>query len=51
VPCGSQIRLHMQVKDAQLVNGAVRMTFDNLVEVGGHERPALVAETIYQYYD
>jgi acyl dehydratase len=51
VPSGSQIRLHLQVKDVRFVNEAVRMTFDNLVEVEGRERPALVAETIYQYYE
>jgi acyl dehydratase len=51
VPSGSRIRLHLQVKDVRLVNDAVRMTFDNLVEVEGQQRPALVAETIYQYYE
>jgi len=51
VPSGSRIRLHLHVKDVQVVNDGVRMTFDNLVEVEGRERPALVAETIYQYYD
>jgi hypothetical protein len=35
----------------QQVDGATRMMFDNLIEVEGRERPALVAETIYQYYE
>jgi acyl dehydratase len=51
VPSGSRIRLHLQVKNVQQVDGATRMMFDNLIEVEGRERPALVAETIYQYYE
>ena len=51
VPCGSRIRLHLKVMDVRLMDDATRMTFDNRVEVEAHERPALVAETIYQYYN
>jgi acyl dehydratase len=51
VPSGSRIRLHLHVKEVQDVDGAIRMTFGNSVEVEGRERPALVAETIYQYYE
>jgi acyl dehydratase len=51
VPSGSRIRLHLDVKGVQVANGTVRMTFDNTVEVESRERPALVAETIYLYYD
>lgn len=51
VPCGSRIRLHLQVKDVRIKEDTVRMTFDNLVEVSDRQRPALIAETIYQYYD
>jgi acyl dehydratase len=51
VPSGSRIRLKLDVKDVVLLDGATRMTFHNIVEIDGSNAPALIAETIFQYYD
>jgi acyl dehydratase len=51
VPSGARIRLHLTLKAAESVEGGTRMVFENLVEVEGAERPALVAETISVSYD
>lgn len=51
VPSGSRIRLHIFVKEVQRNENVIRMILENKVEVEGRDRPALVAETIYQYYE
>jgi acyl dehydratase len=50
VPSGSRIRLRVTLKSAEPVEGGIRLIFDNTIEVEGHEKPALVAETIQVTY-
>jgi acyl dehydratase len=51
VPAGSRIRLHQKIKAVEPVEGGVRITSENTVEVEGAARPALVAETISMQFD
>src|SRR6201993_582447 len=51
VPAGSRIRLRQKIKAVDPVEGGVRITSENTVEVEGTERPALVAETISMQFD
>ena len=51
VPAGSRIRLRQKIKAVDPVEGGVRITSENTVEVEGGTRPALVAETISMQFD
>ena len=51
VPAGSRIRLRQKIKAVDPVEGGVRITSENTVEVEGAARPALVAETISMQFD
>src|SRR5467141_2941285 len=51
VPAGSRIRLRQKIKSVEPVDGGVRITSENTVEVEGATRPALVAETISMQFD
>ena len=51
VPAGSRIRLRQKIKSVEPVEGGVRITSENTVEVEGASRPALVAETISMQFD
>jgi len=51
VPAGSRIRLHQSLLKVEDIEGGVRMTFENQVEIEGSPRPALVAETIALAFD
>src|SRR6266566_1261986 len=51
VPAGSRIRLRQKIKAVDPVEGGVRITSENTVEVEGAPRPALVAETISMQFD
>lgn len=51
VPAGSRVRLHLTVKAVEPIQGGVRVTMDNQMEVEGNDRPCLVAETMAQVYD
>src|SRR6266705_6620642 len=51
VPAGSRIRLRQKIKSVDPVEGGVRITSENTVEVEGASRPALVAETISMQFD
>src|SRR5207245_2368408 len=51
VPAGSRIRLRQKIKAVEPVEGGVRITSENTVEVEGASRPALVAETIGMSFD
>ena len=50
VASGARIRLHLALKSCEPVEGGVRLIFDNLVEIEGEAKPALVAETIQIAY-
>ena len=51
VPAGSRIRLRQKIKAVEPVEGGVRITSENTVEVEGADRPALVAEIISMQFD
>lgn len=51
VPVGSRIRLQGKVASASEVAGGVQVVADLTMEVEGSEKPALVAEAVYRFYD
>ncbi|MBV9863259.1 MAG: MaoC family dehydratase [Alphaproteobacteria bacterium] len=51
VPAGSRIRLRQKIKSVEKVEGGVRVTSENTMEIEGGSRPVLVAETISMLYD
>jgi acyl dehydratase len=51
VPAGSRIRLHLNMKNVEKVEGGVRVTTESSMEIEGSSRPVLVAETISMVYD
>ncbi|HUG74961.1 MAG TPA: MaoC family dehydratase [Acidimicrobiia bacterium] len=51
VPVGSRIRLQGEVASASEVTGGVQVVADLTMEVEGSEKPALVAEAVYRFYD
>ena len=51
VPVGSRIRLAGKVASAREVSGGVEVVADLTMEIEGAEKPALVAEAVYRFYD
>lgn len=51
VPVGSRIRLQGKLASATEVAGGVQVVADLSMEVEGSEKPALVAEAVYRFYD
>jgi acyl dehydratase len=51
VPAGSRVRLHQVLKSAEDIEGGVRVTLDSSVELEGSDKPALVAEVVYLFFD
>lgn len=51
VPVGSRIRLVGRLASATEVAGGVEVVADLKMEVEGSEKPALVAEAVYRFYD
>jgi acyl dehydratase len=51
VPSGSRVRLQQKLLKVEDIEGGVRMTFSSQMEIEGHSRPALIAETISLAYD
>jgi acyl dehydratase len=51
VPVGSRIRLLGTLASASEVAGGVQVVADLTMEVDGSEKPALVAEAVYRFYD
>lgn len=51
VPAGSRVRLKISLKAVEPIQGGVRVTLDNEMELEGSQRPCLVAETLAQIYD
>jgi acyl dehydratase len=50
VQCGARVRLHRTLERCDPIEGGVRLTFGNRVEIEGVERPAMVAETVSVMY-
>lgn len=51
VPSGSRIRVRQALTECRRIENGYRLFLNNLVEVEGRDRGALVADTIVQYYD
>ena len=51
VPVGSRIRLEGKLASASEVSGGVEVVADLAIKVEGSEKPALVAEAVYRFYD
>jgi acyl dehydratase len=51
VPVGSKIRLVGKVASAREFQGGVEVVADLAMEIEGSEKPALVAEAVYRFYD
>jgi acyl dehydratase len=51
VKSGARLRLHRSLEKCEPVEGGARLTFSNIVEIEGEERPAMAAETISIVYE
>ena len=51
VPVGARIRLEGKLASASGVPGGVEVVADLTMKVEGSEKPALVAEAVYRFYD
>jgi acyl dehydratase len=51
VPVGSRIRLEGKLASASEIVGGVEVVADLTMKVEGSEKPALVAEAVYRFYD
>ncbi|GAA4617272.1 p-hydroxycinnamoyl-CoA hydratase [Saccharopolyspora hordei] len=52
VPAGSRVRLNAALKRVEdLPKGGVQLTVDGQIELEGSDRPAVVAEAIYRFFE
>jgi acyl dehydratase len=51
VKSGARLRLHRSLEKFELVEGGARLTFSNVMEIDGEERPAMAAESITIVYE
>jgi acyl dehydratase len=51
VKCGARLRLHRSLQKFEPVQGGARLTFSNIMEIEGEERPAMAAESISVVYE
>ena len=51
VKCGARLRLHRSLEKCEPHEGGARLTFSNVMEIEGEERPAMAAETISLVYE
>jgi acyl dehydratase len=51
VKCGVRLRLHRSLQKFEPVQGGARLTFANIMEIEGEERPAMAAESISVVYE
>lgn len=51
VKCGARVRLHRSLEKWEPFDGGARLTFSNVMEIEGEERPAMAAETVSVVYD
>jgi acyl dehydratase len=46
VPAGARVRMHATLKNAEPIEGGVRLTLESIFEIENETRPALVAEIV-----
>jgi len=51
VKCGARLRLHRSLEKWEPFEGGARLTFSNVMEIEGEDRPAMAAETISLVYE
>lgn len=51
VPVGSRVRMRSTIKDVTEVAGGYQIMLDNVVEVEGAGKPAVVATTLFRFYE
>jgi acyl dehydratase len=51
VPVGSRIRLFMTVKSSEPASGGLKIIAEASFEIEGSERPAMIADLIFLYFD
>ena len=51
VPAGSRVRLHQTLNLVEDIKGGMRVTLDSTIELEGSDKPALVAEVVYLFFD
>lgn len=52
VPAGGRVRLNATLNAVEtLPNGGVQVTADGVIELEGSERPAVVAQAVYRFYE
>lgn len=51
VPCGARVRARVTIKSVEPIEGGRKCVLETTMEVEGQSRPALVAESIFMYYD
>jgi acyl dehydratase len=51
VKSGARLRLHRSLEKFEPVEGGARLTFSNVMEIDGEERPAMAAESITIVYE
>jgi acyl dehydratase len=51
VKSGARLRLHRTLEKFEPVDGGARLTFSNIIEIEGEERPAMAAESISVVYE
>jgi acyl dehydratase len=51
VKSGARLRLHRTLQKCEPVEGGARLTFSNIMEIEGEERPAMAAETVSIVYE
>ena len=51
VKSGARLRLHRSLEKFEPVEGGARLTFSNIMEIDGEERPAMAAESITIVYE
>ena len=50
VPVEARVRLQQKILKVEPVEAALKVTFDNKMEIEGSDRPALIAQTVYVFY-
>ena len=51
VPVGSKVRLVLGIKQVEEASGGIRVTAGATMEIADEDKPALVAELVFLYFD